>query len=47
MNYFVLLDGFLYLGASAYSLWQGHGMWSFVWLSYGTITLVLALLEGK
>jgi hypothetical protein len=45
MNYFVLFNGFLYLGAAAYSLWQGHGMWGFVWFSYGTSALVLAMLE--
>ena len=45
MNYFVLGNGVLYLCAAAYSLWQGHGMWGFVWFSYGSSALVLALLE--
>lgn len=47
MNYFVLVNGFLYMCAAGYSAWAGHGMgWSVVWLSYGISAMVLAFLEG-
>jgi hypothetical protein len=46
MNYFVLVNGVLYLVASIHSIWMGHALWAVVWASYGVSALVLAALEG-
>jgi len=46
MNYFVLVNGVLYLVAAGYSGWQQHWAWVIVWASYGVSALVLAFLEG-
>ena len=47
MNWFVLVNGVCYLAAAMWSAYKGHGLWSFVWFSYGTSALALAFLEGK
>lgn len=46
MNYFVMLNGICYLLAGGYSTWQGHYMWSFVWVCYGLSAMALSGLEG-
>lgn len=48
MNYFVVVNGVLYLVAGLYSLYQGqgHAAWAVVWFSYGVSALVLSMLEG-
>ena len=42
MNWFVLINGILYLAGAVWSLAKGNPAWSFVWLCYGASALVLA-----
>ena len=45
MNWFVIANGFAYMGAAGYSIWYGHPMWAMVWLCYGASAFLLAVLE--
>ena len=45
MNYFVLANGVLYLGATWYSFTQTHFLWGVVWLCYAVSAFALAVAE--
>jgi hypothetical protein len=47
MNYFVIINGILYVAAAGFSLYQGHVKWAVVWLCYGVSALVMCTMEGK
>lgn len=46
MNYFVVCNGLLYLGATWWSFAHGRIGWGVVWLCYGVSALALAYLEA-
>lgn len=47
MNYFVVINGILYVAASVYSTYQGDSKWGIIWMCYGISALVLCTMEGK
>jgi len=47
MNYFVLVNGLVYLAATGFSLSKGHWLYSLIWFSYAVSALVMFTMEGK
>lgn len=45
MNWFVIGNSVLYLGATVDSLEKGHYLWAVVWFSYGISCAILAVIE--
>lgn len=47
MNYFVFVNGLVYIGATIFSVYKGHYLWSIVWLGYAVSALVMCTMEGR
>ena len=47
MNWFVLINGVVYVCAGVYSLWYGHALWALVWWFYGGSAFIMAFLESQ
>ena len=45
MNYFVLINGLVNLGAMVHSIYHGHPKWAVIWLCYGLASFMLCALE--
>lgn len=47
MNWFVIGNAILYLGAAVWSIEKAQYMWALVWFSYSLSCFALAMLESK
>jgi len=45
MNWLVIANGILYLGAAVWSLEKAHYLWALVWFCYGLSAFALAAME--
>ena len=47
MNYFIIGNALLYLGAMIFAIEKAQYTWAFVWLCYAASCAALAVLESK